>query len=221
MSKNMFAYGKQTIKNIWFDGLKAVVDYFSECVKLREKVQIVIEYDPLVENTVITYYRATEKQDPKAEIQMHPTAEDALAESQRRIQPLLATKEQLRAQLRETLFTYAQGLSVSAALGQLRRLGDELTQIALQTTDASAAISNFSIDVHGNVQAENTAITYDRPTQSSAQNIEGKVIMFANEDNDKLILTTVGGKEAITLPKKEAIALGKIIMDQSQSLKEQ
>ncbi len=115
MNKNMVVYGRQSIKNIWFVGLKGVLDYFSECVKLREKVRIVIEYDPQAENTTITYYRAT---------------------------------------------------------------------------------------------------------QSPTQNIEEKVIVFASEDNNKLILTTVGGKEAIALPKQEAIALGKIIMEQSQSLNE-
>ncbi|MDO4356915.1 MAG: hypothetical protein Q4E13_10440 [Clostridia bacterium] len=61
-------------------------------------------------------------------------------------------KEQLREQLRKTLFIYAQGLPVNAVLGELRRLGDELTQIALQTTDTGTAISVFTIDVHGNVQ---------------------------------------------------------------------
>jgi len=63
MSENMGIYGRQSIKNIWFVGLKAVLEYFSECVKLGEKVRIVIEYDPQKENTAITYYRATEKQD--------------------------------------------------------------------------------------------------------------------------------------------------------------
>lgn len=62
MDKNMLVYGRQSVKNIWFDGLKAVLDYFSECVKPREKVRIVIDYDPQAESTVITYYRATEKQ---------------------------------------------------------------------------------------------------------------------------------------------------------------
>lgn len=116
MNKNMVVHGRQSIKNLWFAGLKAVLDYFSECVKLGEKVRIVIEYDPQAENTTITYYRAT---------------------------------------------------------------------------------------------------------QSPTQNIEGKAIVFTSEDNDRLILTTVGGKEAITLLKKEAIALGKIIMEQSQLLNEQ
>lgn len=61
-------------------------------------------------------------------------------------------KEQLRAQLRKTLFTYAHEIPVNVVLGELRRLSDELTQIALQTTDTSAAISAFAIDAHGNVQ---------------------------------------------------------------------
>lgn len=60
MDKNMVVYGRQSIKNIWFVGLKAVLDYFSECVKLGEKMRIVIEYDPRAENTTIIYYRATQ-----------------------------------------------------------------------------------------------------------------------------------------------------------------
>ncbi|MDO4356916.1 MAG: hypothetical protein Q4E13_10445 [Clostridia bacterium] len=117
MNKNMVVHGRQSIKNLWFVGLKAVLDYFSECMKLGEKVRIVIEYDPQVEDTTITYYRASESSAPQHEI-------------------------------------------------------------------------------------------------------VGKPLVFASEDNDRLILTTVGGKEAITLPKKEAIALGKIIIEQSQSLNE-
>ncbi len=62
MGKDMHTYGKQTIKKIWFVGLKAVMDYFCECVEMKEKTRIVIDYDPREENTVITYYRATAKQ---------------------------------------------------------------------------------------------------------------------------------------------------------------
>ena len=61
-------------------------------------------------------------------------------------------KEQLRAELRKTLSTYAQGLSVDAVLGELSKLGDELTRIALQTTDSGAAINDFVIDIHGVVR---------------------------------------------------------------------
>lgn len=61
-------------------------------------------------------------------------------------------KEQLHAQLRKTLSTYAQGLSVDVVLGELRKLGDELTRIALQTTDSGVAINDFVIDIHGVVR---------------------------------------------------------------------
>lgn len=61
-------------------------------------------------------------------------------------------KEQLQAQLRKTLSIHARGLSVDAVLGELRKLGDELTRIALQTTDSGAAINDFVIDIHGVVR---------------------------------------------------------------------
>lgn len=55
-------HGTQTIKNPWFSGLKAVLDYFCENVELQKKVRIVLEYDPQRENTRITYYRDAEPQ---------------------------------------------------------------------------------------------------------------------------------------------------------------
>lgn len=61
-------------------------------------------------------------------------------------------KEQLRAQLRKTLSIHARGLSVDVVLEELRKLGDELTRIALQTTDSSAAINDYVIDIHGIVK---------------------------------------------------------------------
>lgn len=61
-------------------------------------------------------------------------------------------KEQLQVQLRKTLSIHARGLSVDVVLGELRKLGDELTRIALQTTDSGAAINDFVIDIHGVVR---------------------------------------------------------------------
>lgn len=62
------------------------------------------------------------------------------------------TQAQLRAKLRETLSIYAQGIPVNIALSELQTLGNELTEIALQTTDCGEAISNFSVNFHGVVQ---------------------------------------------------------------------
>ena len=74
-------------------------------------------------------------------------------------------RDQLRAQLQKTLSTYARGLSVDVVLSELRRLGDELTQIALQKTDSGKAIDAYVIDIHGVVR-ERKKPTWERPSGS-------------------------------------------------------